>query len=309
MFQKTYPGVANPSNLSYRERLSLEEENTAEYNRLWKKAYRQTVWERLLEDASTRQERTRTSKPYQEGAHVGHLGTLSGFSTNSEKPVYTLTSFKSGHNTELAPAPSVMDHPQLVRKFMQKQKLEYYQAIRPDCETTNQTLRMLSTYETDIVHAARGHVHIPPCSPAMEGNYFHPDVRLTDVSYATARRAADAGHRVTLRTRPMSAHPTVGRFSSVPPSPAKSHAAAAAAAVSAASQGPASPSVLPPAAAKPPSPRPASAHPGSLSSPKAPAPAAASPHSSLKRQAAMRPHSARSPSDTITKRVHWGGML
>lgn len=56
--------------------------------------------------------------------------------------------------------------------------MEFMCAIRPDTETTQQTMRMLGTYHTDQTHADRMGVHIPHMSPGGSGTY-HPDVVLT----------------------------------------------------------------------------------------------------------------------------------
>ncbi len=76
---------------------------------------------------------------------------------------------------------------------------------------------MLGTYETDPPHAAKAQVFIAPICPAGQGQFFHPDVRLSDQAYATAQRAFDslrtrdkvAEMRATRAMRPHSAHPAL----------------------------------------------------------------------------------------------------
>ncbi len=77
--------------------------------------------------------------------------------------------------------------PQQLKSFMRKYPISYYSAIRPDAETTNQTMRMLGTYSSDFAFADQARIFIPsgcPGGPATGTSWFHPDVRLT----ASARR-------------------------------------------------------------------------------------------------------------------------
>ncbi|KAL6754359.1 hypothetical protein V8C86DRAFT_2704290 [Haematococcus lacustris] len=186
---KVYIGVANPSSLSYRERVELiDSGNTAEHHRLWVQAYKPGVWDRLLEDASTRS-RQRQSLPNAPDSVTAlrHTGTLSGYASNTAPAVHSMNSFNNGHNSIAAPHPTSLNHPWLSKRFMHKDKIEYMAAIRPDCETMNQTLRMMGTYPTDAPHAARCQLHMPPLSPAIPPGAFHPDVRISSLACSRAQ--------------------------------------------------------------------------------------------------------------------------
>lgn len=56
---------------------------------------------------------------WQDGATAAffHPGTLSGFATNTDRAVYTTTSFRTGHNPALQPQPLSLTHPLLMRRF------------------------------------------------------------------------------------------------------------------------------------------------------------------------------------------------
>lgn len=65
--------------------------------------------------------------------------------------------------------------------IMQKSPIDFLSALRPDTQTTNQTLRMLGTYASDHSHAHRFNMHLPSACPGgPPGGYFHPDVTITD---------------------------------------------------------------------------------------------------------------------------------
>lgn len=260
------------------------------------------------------------------------------YASNTDRACYTTTSFRTGHNPELAPSTSVITHPVISKRFLHKHKIDYMSNIRPDTETMNQTLRMLATYETDHVHAQQANMHIPHMSPAPDGKNFHPDVRLSGLAYATARTALEATQLRGTRTRPASAHPTIGRnvpavrmVAGVPyvvtapgpgPGPAPARPSTARAAATSLAPNSPAPSTRPAAAPAPAAPaathssHPAAALPSSpAGKPLRPTSAHASPRAGGPQQQAtmkQRPASAHptaSPSDTLTRRVHWGGML
>jgi len=66
--------------------------------------------------------------------------------------------------------------------------------IRPDAETMNQTLRPLGTYASDAPHAQKTGNHIPHMVLGPERMYWHPDVRLSEQSWATATQVSPLSH-------------------------------------------------------------------------------------------------------------------
>lgn len=106
-------------------------------------------------------------------------GDLSGFNTNTSKVVYTPGHpFHSGHMQDQTRPPVESLVPAQLRRYKTKEPLDYMCAIRKDCETTNQTLRMMGTYEADYAHAQRAGTIIPNGCPGGPA-FFHPDVRMT----------------------------------------------------------------------------------------------------------------------------------
>mmetsp|Transcript_40256 Transcript_40256/g.89397 ORF Transcript_40256/g.89397 Transcript_40256/m.89397 type:complete len:378 (+) Transcript_40256:766-1899(+) len=170
-----------PSTLTYKDRMRLQEDSSYAYNSLYVSGAMGPVWERLMADASIRQSKRWSSIPYQEGSTALYsTNTLSGFNTNSTRPsaVYTQTSFKPGHTDQLESVPLETLHPLTAKRHKQKYPVDFMAAIRPDAQTTNQTLRMLGTYKTDYPHAERFNMHIPEGAPGGDA-WFHPDVVLT----------------------------------------------------------------------------------------------------------------------------------
>jgi hypothetical protein len=53
---------------------------------------------------------------------------------------------------------------------VQNEQIDYRAQIRPDAETTNQTLRMFGTYEGDYAAARQAGVFIPQASPRVGGH-------------------------------------------------------------------------------------------------------------------------------------------
>jgi hypothetical protein len=167
-----------PSMMSYKDRLSLKNESAFEYTNLYTSSASSPVWERLFTDGTARHARSRSARPYQEGGNVpSQHGTLSGFATNSTCPSATYTptqSFKTGYSAD----PVETMHPLVAKRYKQKYPMDFLISIRPDAETTNQTLRMLGTYRTDYEHAVRFCTFIPHGCPGGPQS-FHPDVNLT----------------------------------------------------------------------------------------------------------------------------------
>ncbi len=293
----------------------------------------------------------------------GMRARLRRFSTNTSPAVYTHTSFKAGHNPDFQPHPTTLTHPLLRRRYIHKNQLDCQSYMRPDCETTTQTQRMLNTYETDKVsfalllllcssfvlregrgdlarprtpaahicvgrsracaphpagaiasfarqlcnapgacnltsslgrrlqaHADLNYVHIPAMSPAAPGQFFHPDVRLSEAALersaraweTTAARDRVAEMRATRAgaLRPHSAHAALGGGrkegapAAAPPAQRSATLAPQGAAAADVKPRPASASRLAAAAAAPPPPmQPAAARTGSFSfAPVAPPP-------------------------------------
>lgn len=75
-----------------------------------------------------------------------------------------------------APEPPVETlHPISFRRFAHTHPIDFYAAIRPDTQTTNQTLRMMGVYDSDYFFVKKMGVHIPHASGLRK---FHPDVSL-----------------------------------------------------------------------------------------------------------------------------------
>lgn len=58
--------------------------------------------------------------------------------------------------------------------FLQKYQLDFLAAARPAAQTTNQTMRMLGTYEGDADVARMMNVQVP--AVGVKPGCFHPDV-------------------------------------------------------------------------------------------------------------------------------------
>ncbi|KXZ42462.1 hypothetical protein GPECTOR_144g725 [Gonium pectorale] len=174
MADSTLPPVY-PSTRRYKERLSLAEEDTYKYNKLYASTQGSTVWSRLTADATVRQSSARANGTFQEGgAQVRHSVKNSGFESNTCPAPYTSTTFKSG----LLPAsglPVEELHKIQAVRYKQKYPLDFMSEIRPETETTNQAMRMLGTYAADQSHADRLGVFIPQGCPGGKPSY-HPDV-------------------------------------------------------------------------------------------------------------------------------------
>lgn len=178
--------AAVPSNLTYRERLALGKESKADYNRLYVAGAAPSVWDRLCKDARHRQGVMQSREPYYEGGNVPSRsntvpGANTGFSSNSHpacsyRPGLPL---KTGHlDNHLGRTPVQKMHPIVAKKFKQRDPIEFLATVRPDTESTNQTLRMMGTYEPDFEIADRFNMHIPAVCPGGKP-FFHPDVHLT----------------------------------------------------------------------------------------------------------------------------------
>lgn len=171
-----------PSALTYKARCSLARESGALYNRLYTQINHDDVVDRLYSDAGTRHLRSQSARPYTDPSVAAQRssGTLSGFVTNTTDPaaVYTKTSFKPNLSNKEHVIHVESLHPMVAKRFKQKHPVEFMNSIRPDAETTSQTLRMLGTYPTDQVHADRMGAIIPHMSPGGKG-FYHPDVLLT----------------------------------------------------------------------------------------------------------------------------------
>lgn len=67
------------------------------------------------------------------------------------------------------------DHPSTCVGLLQKHPLDLLAEARPAAQTTNQTLRMLGTYNSDTELARMLNVHIP--AAGVKPGCFHPDVK------------------------------------------------------------------------------------------------------------------------------------
>uniref|UniRef100_A0A7S0WPP5 Uncharacterized protein n=1 Tax=Chlamydomonas leiostraca TaxID=1034604 RepID=A0A7S0WPP5_9CHLO len=203
------PEIASPSTLSYRDRLRLREKDSNAYSALYctSNSYG-GVHSRLYGDATSRQLRSSqqgrpsTSMPWPEYLSTSETffsrGNLSGFCTNTTKAIYTPGhTFRVGHRPDdsLPDVNSLV--PEQLRRYKAKEPFEYLAAIRKDCETTNQTLRMMGTYETDYAHARRSHTFIANSCPGGPA-FFHPDVRVTGAAAGPGTLPYTLGRPVTV---------------------------------------------------------------------------------------------------------------
>eukprot|EP00798_Chlamydomonas_sp_ICE-L_P027167 gene27167-2407_t len=190
-----------PSTLSYKERTALKEQNSIAYARFYTTCAKDHVVSRLTKDASLRSSR-RALTPTPRGMLFAEFprGPFDSVDTLSGSFDATLT-FRSGHmkteqtaynrhfgikQTRPATSPAAFEStvpvdslPPITLKHMKHvSKIDYYAAIRPDTQTTNQTLRMMGTYDRDHIHAEKLQNHIPSFSPGGAA-WYHPDVVLT----------------------------------------------------------------------------------------------------------------------------------
>eukprot|EP00200_Dunaliella_tertiolecta_P002096 CAMPEP_0202345904 /NCGR_PEP_ID=MMETSP1126-20121109/4932_1 /ASSEMBLY_ACC=CAM_ASM_000457 /TAXON_ID=3047 /ORGANISM="Dunaliella tertiolecta, Strain CCMP1320" /LENGTH=132 /DNA_ID=CAMNT_0048937253 /DNA_START=218 /DNA_END=616 /DNA_ORIENTATION=- len=102
-------------------------------------------------------------------------GTLSGFMSNTSKPGTSTASIRSSRNNLEAHVPLDKLPEKLEKRYKQKNSLEYMATLRPQAETTNQTLRMMGTYASDYQAKRAGMqiVHMAPGGPVG----YHPDVK------------------------------------------------------------------------------------------------------------------------------------
>lgn len=210
-----------PSTLTYKERLTLKQTDGINYARLYDAGSKSHVWARLTTDASVRTSR-RALTPTPHGACFAEeprssfcaLETHSGFVSNTSPKVWDehLT-LRTGHlqaegtpyerhplqqgvktlrplTTPMASRSQRLSveslHPLEVKRFKQRNPLDYFAAIRPDTQSVNQTLRMMGTYDTDHDFAARSQSFIPSFSPGGPA-WFHADVTMS--TPPTARRS------------------------------------------------------------------------------------------------------------------------
>ncbi|KAG2495899.1 hypothetical protein HYH03_006137 [Edaphochlamys debaryana] len=157
-----------------KDRLGLAAEDAHTYNKLYASTQGTDVWNRLVSDATVRQSMSRTVPPHQDGqAQIRYSYKNSGFDSNTNPAVYTHNTFKAGHYEYGVPIEA--QHPITAARFKAKHPMEFMQQIRPDTETTSQSLRMLGTYEADFSHADRMGIFIPHMCPGGKPAY-HPDV-------------------------------------------------------------------------------------------------------------------------------------
>ncbi|KAF5828851.1 hypothetical protein DUNSADRAFT_16987 [Dunaliella salina] len=187
-----------PSTLSYRDRLHLAQNDSFAYKQLYSHGSQKDVFARLTGDASGRIERLNETNssmsstgsprsmdsadsdiPWPEMSPTSNAfysqGTLSGFMSNTSKPGTSTASIRSSRNNLDAHVPLDKLPEKLEKRFKQQNPLEYMATLRPQAETTNQTLRMMGTYASDFQNKRAGMqtVHMAPGGPAG----FHPDVK------------------------------------------------------------------------------------------------------------------------------------
>ncbi|KAL6762790.1 flagellar associated protein, partial [Haematococcus lacustris] len=195
----------SPSTLTYQQRLKLKEDNPYGYTRLYSTSRTQDVFARLNVDADGRYQRSLTWRPKTHHAWPDYIpcsssfyseGNLSGFATNTSRAVYTHTTFKTGHVDFNDRAPIDTMVPQQLRRYRAREPYDYRATIRPDCQTTNQTMRMMGTYESDYQAAKQSGLFIPNGTPGGPA-WFHPDVRLTGAAAPPGSLARSLGRPST----------------------------------------------------------------------------------------------------------------
>ncbi|KAJ9520991.1 hypothetical protein QJQ45_022707 [Haematococcus lacustris] len=173
--------------------------------RLYSTSRTQDVFARLNVDADGRYQRSLTWRPKTHHAWPDYIpcsssfyseGNLSGFATNTSRAVYTHTTFKTGHVDFNDRAPIDTMVPQQLRRYRAREPYDYRATIRPDCQTTNQTMRMMGTYESDYQAAKQSGLFIPNGTPGGPA-WFHPDVRLTGAAAPPGSLARSLGRPST----------------------------------------------------------------------------------------------------------------
>ena len=191
-----------PSSLSPRARVNLAREQPHAYNAIYAANESLPVWERLLHDAHARQ--TRPVKHYQDKkVSSSSYSIKSGFVSNT---VDTFSRTRPSHSThQSVPVESL--HPIQAKRMKQREPIEFMASIRPTTQTTNQTLRMMGTYETDLDHARRFKIQVPEAL-LTKNKFFHPDV-IVDKQSSTSTKvhpkwqaAESSGHFNYIRTQP-----------------------------------------------------------------------------------------------------------
>ena len=151
------------------------------------------VWSRLSYDAAIRQtSKSRALRPTPAEASIFYAGNdltkrpqtsdsyISGFVTNTYPVVFNRDlTFRSGHLK--VPGDVSLDTAtnEQLKKMKTKAPIEFFSVVRPDCETTSQTMRMMGTYKDDYGIANRTDTLIPSGCPGPQGINWHPDVSVT----------------------------------------------------------------------------------------------------------------------------------
>eukprot|EP00878_Enallax_costatus_P027365 GHUV01029448.1.p1 GENE.GHUV01029448.1~~GHUV01029448.1.p1 ORF type:complete len:224 (+),score=48.23 GHUV01029448.1:56-673(+) len=183
--------VILPSTLNYRERAELQKKHACEYGRTYNSPGRMNVYDRLTADAAVRQNVKSMHTPPSEPVDVdlklataaatrgtsrsGSPSLPSGFVSNNNIPATT----KSFHEAATLEAttqdpPLSTLHPITLKSYHKKYQMDFLAAARPAAQTTNQTMRMLGTYEGDADVVRMMNVHIP--AVGVKPGCFHPDV-------------------------------------------------------------------------------------------------------------------------------------
>lgn len=182
----------SPSSLTYRERLHL---NSYDVGCLYGSTRNLSVFDRLTLDARSRSNaRSRPSTHWSQSENVLFFSSASdsmrrpdtadsqasGFVTNTSSAVYNknLTS-RSGHLRLPGDANVETMSSEGLARMKKREPLDYFASIRPDTQSSSQTMRMFGTYDTDYDHATRSQCLIPIGCPAARGKWHHPDVTLT----------------------------------------------------------------------------------------------------------------------------------
>lgn len=171
--------VVLPSTLRYKERVTLSREAPYEYGKIYSADHQMSsnVWGRLVADATVRQSiSAQNSRPTPDtfGRGIPEDTTASGGFVQNNHHTTKLT---RGQTVRYQEPPVDSLHDLTAKSYKQKYPVDFMTAVRPDTETTNQTLRMMGTYKSDYAVASRFNMNIPNGCPGGKGA-FHPDVTL-----------------------------------------------------------------------------------------------------------------------------------
>jgi hypothetical protein len=102
------------------------------------------VWRRLEADTAARKALPSRQHAYREGS-TAHTSDALGWSRQIEL----------ADDARMLDAPLDKLHHTTLERYGRAHPVEFYAAIRPQCQTTSQTMRMLGTYASDVQLAQR----------------------------------------------------------------------------------------------------------------------------------------------------------